>query len=89
MQMNPDLDGEDLGSNILVYETFHKASVSDWSFGTTQTVRQLGGTRRRWEDTIKIYIQEMGWGGIDSIVLAQDRDKRRALVNAVMNIRVP
>jgi hypothetical protein len=46
--------------------------------------RPLGRTRRRWEDNIKMDRQEVGW-----IDLAQDRDRWRALVNAVMNLRVP
>jgi hypothetical protein len=44
---------------------------------------------RRWEDNIKTGLQKVGWGGMDSIAVAQDRDTRRALVNAVMNLRVP
>jgi hypothetical protein len=43
----------------------------------------------RWVDNIKMNILEMGWGGVDWIDLAQDKDKRRALVNVVMNLRVP
>jgi hypothetical protein len=50
--------------------------------------RPLGRPRRRWEDNINIDLQEMGWG-MDWIELAQDRDRWRALVNAVMNLRVP
>jgi hypothetical protein len=46
------------------------------------------GPRRRWVDTIKMDILEIGWGGVDWIGLAQDRDKWRALVNSVMNLRV-
>jgi hypothetical protein len=49
----------------------------------------LGRPRRRWVDNIKMGLLEIGWGGIDWIGLAQDRDKWRALVNAVMNLRVP
>jgi hypothetical protein len=45
--------------------------------------------RRRWEENIKIDLQEVGYGVIDWIELAQDRDWWLALVNAVMNLRVP
>ena len=44
---------------------------------------------RRWNDNIKMDFQEMGWGDMDWIDLAQDRNRWRALVNAVMNLRVP
>jgi hypothetical protein len=49
----------------------------------------LGRPRRRWEDDIKMDIREIGWGGIDSVDLAQDRNQWKALVNTVMNRRVP
>ena len=49
----------------------------------------LGRPRRRWEDNNKMDLQEMECGGMDCIDLAQDRDKCWALVNAVMNLRVP
>ena len=49
----------------------------------------LGRPRRRWEDNIKMDLQEVGWVGMVWIDLAQDRDRWRALVNAVMNVRVP
>jgi hypothetical protein len=51
--------------------------------------RSLGRPRRRWVDNIKTDLLEIGWGGVDWIGLPQDRDKWRALVNAVMNLRVP
>jgi hypothetical protein len=49
----------------------------------------LGRPRRRWEDNIKMDLREVEWGGMDWINLAQDRDRWRAVVNAVMNLRVP
>ena len=48
-----------------------------------------GRPRSRWEDNIKMDLQEVVCGGMDWIELAQDRDRRRLLVNAVMNLRVP
>jgi hypothetical protein len=51
--------------------------------------RPLGRPRRRWEDNIKTDIQEVGCEVMDWIELAQDRDMWWALVNAVMNLRVP
>jgi hypothetical protein len=50
--------------------------------------RTLGRTRRRWEDNIKMNRREVGLGGIDWIDRAQDRDRRRAVVYTVMNLRV-
>jgi hypothetical protein len=51
--------------------------------------RPLVRPRRRWVDNIKIDLREIGWNGIDWIDLVQDRDQWRALVNTVMNLRVP
>ena len=57
--------------------------------GKPEGKRPLGILRRRWEDNIKMDLREVGWGGMDWISLAQDRDRWRALVNAVMNLWVP
>jgi hypothetical protein len=51
--------------------------------------RPLGRPRHRWVENIKMDLLETGWGGVDWIGLAQDRDRQRALVNVVMNLRVP
>ena len=51
--------------------------------------RPLGRLRLRWEDNIKMDLQEVVCGGMDWIEVAQDRDRLRALVNAVMNLQVP
>jgi hypothetical protein len=57
--------------------------------GKPEGKRPLGKYRRRWEENIKMDLQEVGGGSMDWIELAQDRDKWRALVNAVMSLRVP
>jgi hypothetical protein len=56
--------------------------------GRPEGRRPLGRPRRRWEDNIKIELQKVGWG-VDWIDMAQDRDRWRAVVSAVMNLRVP
>jgi hypothetical protein len=57
--------------------------------GKPERRRPLGRPRRRWEDNIKMDLREVGWAGMDWINLAQDRDRWRALVYTVMNLRVP
>jgi hypothetical protein len=57
--------------------------------GKPEGKRQLGRPRPRWEDNIKMDLQEVGCGVVDWIDLAQDRGRWRALVNAVTNLRVP
>jgi len=56
--------------------------------GKPERKRPLGRPRHRWEDNIKMGLQEVGCGGMDWIELAQDRDRWRALVYGVMNIRI-
>jgi hypothetical protein len=50
--------------------------------------RSIRRPRRRWVDNIRMYLGEVGWGDVDWIGLAQDRNRWRALVNSVSNIRV-
>ena len=57
--------------------------------GKPEGKRLLGSPRHRWEDNIKMDLQEVGCGGMDHIDLAQDRDKWRALVNVAMDLWVP
>jgi hypothetical protein len=57
--------------------------------GKPEGKRLLGRPRRRWEDNIKADLQKVGCGGKNWTELAQVRDRWRALVNAVMNLRVP
>jgi hypothetical protein len=57
--------------------------------GKPEGKRPLGIPRRRWVDNIKMDLTEIGCDGVDWIELAQDRDQWRALVNTVMNLRVP
>jgi hypothetical protein len=57
--------------------------------GKPEGERPLGRSRRRWEDNIWMDLGEMGWGDVDWIGLAKDRNRWRALVNLVLNFRVP
>jgi hypothetical protein len=57
--------------------------------GQPEGKRQLRRPRRRWVDNIQMDLGEVGWGDVDWIGLAQDRNSWRALVNAELNLRVP
>ena len=57
--------------------------------GKPEGKRPLGRPRRRWENDIKMYLQEVRSGDMDWMELAQDRDRWRALANAVMNVPFP
>jgi hypothetical protein len=56
--------------------------------GKPEGKRSLGRPRRRWVDDVKMTLREIGWGGMDWIDLAQDRDQWRALVNTGIKLRV-
>jgi hypothetical protein len=66
-----------------------KRGVKRILVGRLEGRRPLGRPRHRWEDNIKMDLQEVGWVSMDWIELAEDRDSWQALVNAVMNLRVP
>jgi hypothetical protein len=57
--------------------------------GNPEGKRPLGRPRRRWVDNIRMDLREVGWGDLDWIGLAQDRKRRRAVVNSVLNLLVP
>jgi hypothetical protein len=57
--------------------------------GKPERKRPMGRPRRRWEDNIRMDLQEVGCGCVDWLGLAQNRDRWRALVSAVMNFRIP
>jgi hypothetical protein len=57
--------------------------------GKPEERRPLGRPRRRWLDNIRMDLVEVEWGDVDWIGMAQDRDRWRALVNSVLNLRVP
>jgi hypothetical protein len=57
--------------------------------GRSEGMRPLGRPRRRWEDNIKMDLGEIGFGDVDWIHLVQERYRWRAVVNTVMNLRVP
>jgi hypothetical protein len=59
------------------------------SVGMPEGKRPLGRPRRKWVDNIKIDLRDIGQDGVDWIYMAQDRDQWRALVNTVLNLRVP
>jgi hypothetical protein len=57
--------------------------------GKPEEKRPIGRPRRRWVDNIRMDLEEVGWGDVDWIGLAQDKNRWRAVVNSVLNLRVP
>ena len=74
-------------SYYLIY--YHVAVTETYLLLSSEGRRPLGRLRRRWENNIKMDLREVVWRGTDWIDLAEDRESWRALVNAVMNLRVP
>jgi hypothetical protein len=66
----------------------HEEKVYKVSVGKPEGKRALGRPRRKWEDGIRMDLMEIGQGGMDWIQFAQDRDRWRAVVSVVMNLRV-
>jgi hypothetical protein len=66
-----------------------KRNVYRLLVGKPEGKRPLGRPRRRWVDNIRMDLGEVGWGGVDLIGLDQDRNRWRALVNSVLNLRFP
>ena len=89
------LDAQILYFNTLMRLAGHVARMGEERgayrvlVGKPEGKRPLGRPRRRWVDNIRMDLQEVGCGYVDWIGLAQDRDRWRTLVSAVMNIRVP
>jgi hypothetical protein len=67
--------------------TEEKRNVYRIFVGKRKGKRPLGRLSRRWEDNINMYLRDVGWGEMDWIDLAQDRDLRKALVNTEMSLR--
>jgi len=74
---------------VLTKNSGYLSSVVVTLLGKQEGKRPLERPRRRWMDNIKIDLQEVGCGYVEWIGLAQDRDRWRKLVSAVMNLRVP
>jgi hypothetical protein len=66
-----------------------KRNAYRYLVGRPEGKRPLGRPRRRWVDNIRMDLGEVGWGDVDWIGLAQDRNRWRAVVNSVLNLRVP
>jgi hypothetical protein len=74
---------------IIFAEGKNKRNAYTLFVGNPEGKRPVERPRRRWVNNIKMNLREIGWDGMDWIDLVQDRDQWRALVNAVMNLRVP
>jgi hypothetical protein len=66
-----------------------KRNACEVLVGKPERKRPIGRPRRRWVDNIRMDLGEEGWGNVNWIGLAQDRNRWRALINSVLNLRVP
>jgi hypothetical protein len=71
-----------------MWHAWERRGVYNVLVGTPEGKRPLRRPRHRWEDGITLYLREIGWGGVEWIHLAQDRDQWQAVVNTVMNHQV-
>jgi hypothetical protein len=78
-----------MNTTMAVFTNGEKRNTYRILVGKPEGKRQPGRPRSRWMDNIKIDLREIGWDRMDWIDLAQDRDQWKALVNTVMNLRVP
>jgi hypothetical protein len=77
---------------LVAYFSFtigHNLNACRLLMGKPEERRPLGRPRGRWLDNIRMDLVEVGWGGVDWIGLVQDKDRWRALVNSVLNLRIP
>jgi hypothetical protein len=73
----------------IIVLSVHAPTEDNILVGKPEGKRPLKRPRRRWEDNIRLDLREIGWGGMEWIDLAQNRDQWRAVVNTVMSLRVP
>ena len=83
------LDDTETGNQLQVRQLLINITITGEVQAVQMSVLPSGRPRRRWEANIKMDLQKVGCGGMEWIELAQDRDRWRAYVNAVMNLRVP
>jgi hypothetical protein len=83
------MEKKEMGRACSAYGGEEKRDVYRFLMGKTEGKRRLWRPRRRWVDNIKKNLQAVRCGGMDWMELAQDRDRWRTYVNAVMNLRVP
>jgi hypothetical protein len=89
MKGNGHSEGHGLNWRIPTKWTLKRDDINRTLVGLPEGKRPLGRPRRRWVDNIKMDLRDIKWDGMDWIDVAQNRDQWMALVNTVMNLRVP